>query len=175
MPRAALGSAGSLQIRADCRLGGAMGDEPSVRYAKSSDGYLAYQVLGEGPVDVLRPAAGPGISIDSIADEPRWDRFDRRLGSFTRLIRFDRRGVGLSDSASPATPPTLEQNVQDAVAVLDAAGSSRAAVFTWDMGGPIAVMLSATLPGRVSHLVLYHSAARFVSAPDYPWAWSSTD
>ena len=149
--------------------------EPSVRYAKSSDGYLAYELLGEGPVDLLRVAAGPGISIDSIADEPRWDRFDRRLSSFVRLIRFDRRGVGLSDSASSATPPTLEQNVQDAVAVLDAAGSRRAAVFTWDMGGPIALMLCATFPDRVSHLVLYHTAARYCWAPDYAWGWPSAN
>ena len=167
---AAWGSLRSRSAAWRCRLfaGMAFGEQPSVRYAKSSEGYLAYDVLGGGSVDLVRVLAGPGISIDAVADEPHWERFDARLASFARLIRFDRRGIGLSDGASPATPPTVEQNVQDAVAVLDAAGSTRAAVFGPEAGGMVAAMLCATHPERASHLVLYHSSARALWAPDYP-------
>ncbi|HEX6392406.1 MAG TPA: adenylate/guanylate cyclase domain-containing protein [Acidimicrobiales bacterium] len=152
-----------------------MGEEPKVRYAKSTDGYIAYEVLGEGPFDLLRVMAGSGISIDSIADEPHWSRFDARLASFARLIRFDRRGVGLSDGPSLASPLTIEQNVADAMAVLDAVGSARAAIFGHSLGGAAAMMLCATFPERASHLVLWHGKARACWAPDYAWAPQRSD
>ena len=90
-----------------------MNDAP-IQYAPSSDGYLAYQVLGDGPVDLLRIDEVTMTSIDSIADEPHRDHFDKRLASFARVIRFDRRGIGLSDGHSDQAPLTIEQGARDA-------------------------------------------------------------
>src|SRR6266851_253176 len=98
-----------------------------VRYANSGGAYVAYQVIGKGSRDLLVVMEG-FISVDMMDDEPRMARCMARLGSFARLIRFDRRGIGLSDPVSPTTPPTLEQWVGDAVAVLDAVDSERAIV-----------------------------------------------
>jgi pimeloyl-ACP methyl ester carboxylesterase/class 3 adenylate cyclase len=139
------------------------------QYARSGDAYLAYQVLGDGPIDLLSAGTATMVSIDSIADEPHWDRFDRRLASFARLIRFDRRGVGLSDGDTPSSPPTIEQGVADALAVMDAAGADRAAIFGPNAGGLTAMMLCATVPERTTGLVLCSAFARAARADDYPW------
>jgi class 3 adenylate cyclase/alpha-beta hydrolase superfamily lysophospholipase len=137
-----------------------------IRYAKTGDGFhIAYQVLGEGPLDLLVFSMAL-IPIDMADDEPSLARFQRRLAAFGRVIRFDPRGVGLSDPVSPSIPPTLEQWVDDALAVLDAAGSKRAAVFS--PGSPVALLLAASHPERVSSLVLINGLARAASAPDYP-------
>jgi class 3 adenylate cyclase len=137
-----------------------------IRFAKTGDGtHIAYQVLGEGPLDVLAFSMAL-VPIDMVDDEPSLARFQRRLASFGRLIRFDTRGVGLSDPVSPSSPPTLEQWVDDALAVLDAAGSKRAAVFS--PGSPVALLLAASHPERVSGLVFVNGSARAASAPDYP-------
>jgi class 3 adenylate cyclase len=137
-----------------------------IRYAKTGDGlHIAYQVLGEGPLDLLAFSMAL-IPIDMMDDEPSLARFQRRLASFSRLIRFDTRGVGLSDPVSPSSPPTLEQWVDDALAVLDAAGSKRAAIFS--PGSPVAPLLAASHPERVSSLVFVNGTARGASAPDYP-------
>src|SRR5689334_21378902 len=104
-----------------------MGSE--TRYAKMEDGvHLAYQLLGAGPIDVLMMPDG-FVPVDAMLEEPALARFLHALASFSRLIRFDFRGVGLSDPVSPSDPPTLEQWMQDALAVLDAVGSDRAAIF----------------------------------------------
>jgi class 3 adenylate cyclase len=142
-----------------------MTDGPPIRYAQSSDGFLAYQVVGEGPIDLLRIDDVTMTSIDSIADEPHRERFDRRLASFARVIRFDRRGIGMSDGVSPAAPLTIEQAAKDASAVLDAAASHNAAVF----GGQTAMMFCAMYPERSTHLVLLNAFARLTRASDYPW------
>lgn len=109
------------------------------------------------------------ISIEAFDREPHLARFLERLGRFARIIRFDTRGRGLSDPISHETPPTLEKEVADAVAVLDAAGSERAAVFAYFGSGPRAILLGATYPSRVTALVLFNTFARGYRAPDYPW------
>jgi pimeloyl-ACP methyl ester carboxylesterase len=140
---------------------------PRTLYAKSGDLHLAYHVLGDRPLDLLVLPSG-NISIDSIEEEPSFARFHRRLASFSRLVRFDPRGVGLSDPASPSSPPTLEEWMRDALAVMDAAGIERAAVLAEGPRAMVAILLAATHPDRVSSLVVVNGTARALWAPDYP-------
>jgi len=137
------------------------------RYAKCGDLDIAYQVLGAGPIDLL-VYSGTGIPIDCVDEEPSMARFHRRLATFSRLIRFDRRGFGLSDRGSSSSPPTQEQWVDDALAVLDSAGSERAAVLAPFVNTAQGIMLAARHPERVSHLVVVNGAARVTWARDYP-------
>ncbi len=139
-----------------------------VHYAKSGDRHVGYQVLGDGPIDLLALNSGCNVWIDR-DEEPHWSRFDRRLASFSRLIRFDPSGVGLSDPLVGGSGPTIERWMEDAVAVLDAVGSSRAALFGVSTGGLVATLFSATYPERTSAQVLMHCFARMVRASDYPW------
>lgn len=143
-------------------------DVGEIHYAKSGDLHVAYQVLGDGPIDLLALNNGSTIWIDR-DDEPHWSRFDRRLSSFSRLIRFDPIGMGLSDPLVGGSLPTIERRVQDAVAVLDAIGSSRAALFGVSAGGLPALVLSATYPERVSAQVLMHCWTRLARDSDYPF------
>ena len=139
---------------------------PEIRYAKSGDVHVAYQVVGDGPRDlVLVP--GWVSHLEYEWEEPRFSRFLRRLASFSRLILLDRRGTGLSDRV--AALPSLEQRMDDVRAVMDAAGSARAAIFGISEGGPMAMMFAATYPERVSALVLCATFARLTQAPDYPF------
>jgi class 3 adenylate cyclase len=143
-------------------------DVGETHYAKSGDRHIGYQVLGDGPIDVLGLTTGCNVWIDR-DDEPHWSRFDRHLASFSRLIRFDPGGVGLSDPLIGGSGPTIEGWVQDAVAVLDAVGSSRPALFAVGTGGLAAVVLSATHTERISAQVLMHCHARLARDTDYPW------
>ena len=143
-------------------------DGGQIQYAKRGDVHVAYQVLGDGPIDLLAFNNGSTIWIDR-DDEPRWSAFDRRLASFSRLIRFDPTGMGLSDPLTGGSGPTIERRVEDAVAVLDAVGSSRAALYGVSEGGLPAMLLSATFPDRVSAQVLMHCWARLARDSDYPW------
>jgi pimeloyl-ACP methyl ester carboxylesterase len=136
-------------------------------YAPRGDLHVAYQVLGSGPIDVMAFTNGNNVWIDRDG-EPHWARFDARLASFTRLIRFDPAGIGLSDPLIGGTEPSVDSWMQDAVAVLTAAGSSRTALFGVAAGSLVPLLLSATYPGRVSSIVLMHGWARLVRAPDYP-------
>lgn len=145
-----------------------MSKDQSIGYASSADGYLAYEIVGDGPIDLLRIDDVTMTSIDSIGDEPHRDRFDRRLASFARVIRYDRRGIGLSDGASDQAPLNVEQAARDALAVLDAAESQRAAVF----GAQTAMMFCAMYPHRSTQLLLLNAYARLTQAPDYPWGAS---
>jgi class 3 adenylate cyclase len=128
---------------------------------------IAYQVLGTGRLDLLQSVAG-FIPIDCMDEEPALARFQRRLASFGRLIRFDRRGVGLSDRGSPAVPPTLEQWAEDALAVLDAVGSERAVMVAGGASSLEAITLTAGYPERVGRLVVVNGLARALWAADYP-------
>lgn len=134
-------------------------------YAKSDDLSLAYQVVGEGPPDLLYI---PGFvsHIEMKWEIPALARYFNRLASFTRLILFDRRGQGLSDRPSSAT--TLEETMDDALAVMEAAGSKRAAVFGESEGGTAAALLAATYPERIHSLILWGAYARVVRGPDNP-------
>jgi class 3 adenylate cyclase len=136
-------------------------------YAKTRDGaHLAYAVTGSGPIDLLY-VGGYTISIESSEEEPHVAHLVRRLASFSRLIRFDARGIGSSDPIDLARPPTPVTQCADILAVLDAAESAQAALVA-DTGGGGAIELAATRPERVRALVLVNSAARYLQADDYP-------
>jgi class 3 adenylate cyclase len=137
------------------------------RYARSGEIGIAYQVVGEGEMDVV--VAFPFVShLDLLWENPAQSHFIRRLGSFARVILFDRRGVGLSDPAAGA--PTLEERMDDVRAVMDAAGSERAALLGMSEGATMCMLFAATYPERTSALVLWGAMARSTAAPDYPWA-----
>lgn len=141
---------------------------PRTRYASSGDVHIAYQVLGQRPLDLLLFTAA-NVSIDSMDEEPALVRFHDRLLTFSRLIRFDSRGLGLSDPLAQSELPALEQWVDDAVAVLDAVGVRSAAVLVDLDSASKAIMLAATHPDRVSRLVIINGTARVQAAPDYPF------
>jgi len=139
---------------------------PQVQYVRNGSVHIAFQVVGEGPTDVLMiPGWFTHLAIEW--EEPTFVRFIEGLGSFARLVRFDKRGTGLSDR--PPGVPTLEERMEDARAVMDAASLERAAIFGWSEGGPMAILFAATYPERTKALVLYGTQPRFVGAPDYPW------
>jgi pimeloyl-ACP methyl ester carboxylesterase len=139
---------------------------PDTKYAKSGGVNIAYQVTGEGPFDlVLVP--GWVSHVENAWEEPSFARFLHRLASFCRLILLDRRGTGLSDPV--AALPTLEQRMDDVRAVMDAAGSKKAALFGISEGGPMCILFAATYPERTSALVLYGTFARGLNDPEYPW------
>jgi class 3 adenylate cyclase/pimeloyl-ACP methyl ester carboxylesterase len=141
-----------------------MVEVPETRYAKSGDVNIAYQVVGDGPFDLIH--VPPFVSnLELQWEEPAERRYFERLASFSRLIMFDKRGTGLSDRVAVAT---LEERMDDLRAVMDAAGSQRAAVFGGSEGGALSVLFTATYPERVSALVLYGAYARMAWAPDYP-------
>jgi class 3 adenylate cyclase len=139
-----------------------------VRYAKQGDVHLAYRVLGDGPRDLLLMSTW-FVPIDAMIDGPMMSRALDRLLSMGRLILFDRRGIGMSDPISPQSPPTLEQWMGDALAVLNEVGSETATVLGLDpSGAQVAMYLAAARPERVRGLVLFNAHARLLSGPDYP-------
>ena len=140
---------------------------PTTRYARSGDASIAYHVTGKGQLDLLF-LPGWISQIEQLWDAPAMRRFLERLAVFNRLILFDRRGTGLSDRQ--LSEQTIEQDAQDALAVLDAAGSERAALFTYSLGGLVGAHLAAEYPERVGALIMYASIARTTWAPDYDWA-----
>src|SRR5665213_235224 len=140
---------------------------PATRFARSGDVSIAYQVTGEGALDLLF-LPGWISQIEELWNAPAVRRFLERLAVFNRLILFDRRGTGLSDRL--LGEQTVEQDAQDALAVLDAAGSERAALFTYALGGPVGAWLAAEHPKRVGALIMYASLARTSWASDYDWA-----
>jgi pimeloyl-ACP methyl ester carboxylesterase len=140
---------------------------PPTQYARSGDASIAYQVVGDGPIDLVL-VLGFATHLELQWESPQFARFFERIGSFSRLIIFDKRGTGLSDPVTEV--PTLEQRVDDVRAVMDAAGSERAALFGISEGGPMAVMFAASHPDRAAALVLHGGMARTTEAPDYPWA-----
>jgi class 3 adenylate cyclase len=142
---------------------------PETRYARSGAITIAYQVLGEGPIDLVYV---PGFlsHLEWNWEHPPYARFLRRLASFSRLILFDKRGTGMSDPVVGV--PTLEERMDDLRAVMDAAGSDRAVLLGVFEGGPIALAYAAAHPDRVSSLALYASLSKFTQDAEYPWGWS---
>ena len=140
---------------------------PPTQYAKSGDASIAYQVVGDGPIDLVL-VLGFATHLELQWEAPPFARFFERISSFSRLIIFDKRGTGLSDPVTEV--PTLEQRIDDVRAVMDAAGSERAALFGISEGGPMSVLFAATHPERVTALVLHGAMGRTTEAPDYPWA-----
>lgn len=139
---------------------------PEIRYAKSGDVSIAYQVFGAGPLDlVLIP--GWVSNIEIFWEEPAVVRFLTRLASFSRVILFDKRGTGLSDRV--AEMPNIETRMDDVRAVLDAVESERAALFGYSEGGVLCALFAATHPARTSALIMHGSYARLTWRPDYPW------
>ena len=140
---------------------------PVTHYVKSDDVHIAYQVIGDGSLDLLFV---PGFvsHVEATWQSPA-SSFFRRLASFSRLILFDKRGTGMSDRGSQIF--TLEQRMHDVRAILDAVGSERAALFGVSEGGPMSLLYAATYPERTSALILYGSYAKRSWAPDYPVGW----
>jgi class 3 adenylate cyclase len=138
------------------------------RYTRCGDADIAYQVLGEGPIDLLLFTSAI-VPIECMDDEPSMARFQRRLAAISRLIRFDQRGVGLSDRGSPMATPTGQHWVQDALTVLDAAGSERSVVLAPNLGAAEGVVLAVRHPERVASLIVVNGAARLMSSSDYPY------
>jgi pimeloyl-ACP methyl ester carboxylesterase len=137
-----------------------------IRYAKSGDVHIAFHVMGGGPIDlVLVPGFISHLELQ--LESPWCSRFFQRLASFCRLILFDKRGTGLSDRMSAI--PTLEQRMDDVRAIMDAVGSTRAALLGYSEGGAMSVLFAATYPQRTLALVLYAAMARLAWAPDNPW------
>jgi class 3 adenylate cyclase len=137
------------------------------RYARLGDAHIAYRTLGDGPIDLVF-SLGYLSHVEHLFADPRLRNFFDRLAAFSRLIIFDRRGVGLSDPFERM--PTLTEEADDLRAVLDDLGSERAAIFGYTTGAPYAVVFAATDPDRVSHLILCAGLARITWAEDYTWA-----
>jgi class 3 adenylate cyclase len=149
---------------------------PTTRYAKSGDVNIAYQVVGEGPLDLVY-VPGWVSHLDLNWEQPEYAAFLERLASFSRLILFDKRGTGLSDRVPVDELPTLEQRMDDVRAVMDATGSEEAALLGASEGGPMCALFAATYPERVRSLVMYGGFARGFPDGDYPWAttrWATT-
>ena len=147
---------------------------PETHYAKTPDGaYVAYQVLGEGPDLLYVPDQWSSTSVSW--DQPYDARFLRALASFSRLILFDRRGMGRSDPVIDHRAIPLEVQVADVSAVLDAVGSTSAGVLGVFEGGPLCMLFAASQPDRTAALILYATYARGAWAPDYPWAWTDEE
>ena len=139
---------------------------PETQYAKKGDAHIAYQVVGDGTIDVLL------VSTWFSHLEARWDfpgfaYYLRRLSAFSRLISFDKSGIGLSDPIPSRTPPPLEDWMDDVRAVMDAVGSERTAIMGANDGGLMAALFAATHPERTTALVLVNGTARLAAAPDY--------
>ncbi len=145
---------------------------PVTRYARSGEASIAYQVVGEGPLDLLF-VTGWLTQLEQLWEAPANRRFLERLTTFGRLILFDSRGTGLSERVLETY--TIEQEARDAIAVLDAAGSERAALFTYAQGGLVGALLAADCPERIGALIMYASIARTSWAPDFDWAMTSEE
>ncbi len=142
---------------------------PETKYAKSGDVNIAYQVIGDGPVDFMY-AAGWVTNIEVMWEDPGFSRFLNRLASFSRLITFDKRGIGLSDPVPTRELTDPDIRMQDMRAVMDAAGSERAILFGHSEGGSTCVRFAHTHPERTDRLILAFSYAKRLRSEDYPWA-----
>jgi pimeloyl-ACP methyl ester carboxylesterase len=142
---------------------------PQTHYARSGKVNIAYQVTGDGPIDLVY-VPGWVSHVELRWEEPDHARFFRRLGSFSRVITFDKRGTGLSDRVPDDQLPSLEVRMDDLRAVMDAVGSQRAALFGYSEGGNMCMLFAATYPERTAALITYSCFAKRIWSPDYPWA-----
>ena len=142
---------------------------PETRYALNGDVNIAYQTLGDAPLDLVF-VMGWVSHLEYFWREPSFARFLRRLATFSRLILFDKRGTGLSDRVPLDQLPTLEQRMDDVRAVLEAVGSERAAIIGISEGGPLSALFAATYPERTSALVMIGTYAKRIRDDEYPWA-----
>jgi class 3 adenylate cyclase len=141
--------------------------QPTTRYVPAGDTRIAWQELGEGPDVVYLPANSS--HIDLLWDHPAMAAFMSRLSAFSRVMLFDRRGQGVSDPASGPSVASLEEWIDDTLAVMDAGGAEQATLIGFDVSGPMALLLAATRPDRVRSLVLMNTLACARRAPDYPY------
>jgi class 3 adenylate cyclase len=145
----------------------ALAHESETRYTRTQEGHhLAYQVAGEGPVDLL-VVQSTFVPVDALDEEPALARFHRRLATFCRVITFDFRGIGLSDPVAPTAIPSIDHWAADAVAVLDAAGSEKATVLAPGIGSLVGLLVAATRPDRVTSLITVNGTARLSPATCY--------
>jgi pimeloyl-ACP methyl ester carboxylesterase/DNA-binding CsgD family transcriptional regulator len=144
--------------------------ERETRYAKSDRVSIAYQVVGEGPLDLI---VVPGFvsHLEVAWEQPRLAHFLSRLASFSRLIIFDKRGTGMSDPVD--SPPSMDERMDDIRAVMDAAGSRHGTLFGISEGGTLSLLFASKHPERTQALVLYGSWARRLAGPDYPYGPSA--
>lgn len=147
---------------------------PQTRYARSGDLHIAYQVVGDAPLDLIF-IPGWVSNVEECWEQPGLAAFLERLASFSRLILFDKRGTGLSDRVANDRLPTLEERMDDLRAVLDAAGSEHAALFGHSEGGSMSLLFAATYPQRTTALITFGVFARRRRSADYPWAPSDED
>ena len=148
--------------------------QPKTEYARSGDVHIAYQCLGDGPVNLVFV---PGFvsHVEHFWEDPALARFLRRLATFSRLVFFDKRGTGLSDRVSEAAVPTLEERMDDVRAVMDAVGFERAAIFAPSDAGSMAILFAATYPERTTALVLWGTFAAGAKEPAYPWGMTPAE
>ncbi|MGZ8868498.1 MAG: alpha/beta fold hydrolase, partial [Thermoanaerobaculia bacterium] len=146
----------------------ALQSERVTRYARSGNVNIAYQVIGDGPIDLVF-VMGWVSHLEMFWEEPSFARFLRRLASFSRLILFDKRGTGLSDAVPISQLPTLEERMDDVRAVMHAAGSTRAVVMGVSEGGTMSSLFAATYPEHTAGIVIIGGYARRLRADDYPW------
>jgi class 3 adenylate cyclase/pimeloyl-ACP methyl ester carboxylesterase len=147
-------------------------DLPETHYTRSGELNIAYQVMGDGPIDLIF-VPGMITHVEFLHEIPGYTDFLRRLAAFARVVTFDKSGQGLSDRYLGM--PSFEQRVDDVRAVMEAVGSTRAVLLGCSEGGPISIVFAATFPERVSHLVLFGSFARFSSEPGYPFRPSADE
>ena len=146
----------------------ALQTEHATRYARSGSVNIAYQVVGDGPIDLVF-VMGWVSHLEMFWEEPSFARFLNRLASFSRLILFDKRGTGLSDAVPIEQLPTLEERMDDVRAVMHAAGSTRAVVMGVSEGGTMSSLFAATYPEHTAGIVIIGGYARRLRADDYPW------
>ena len=143
-------------------------ETPETRYAQREGLHLGYQVWGEGDTDILEFGSGTFISIDEAGEQPGWRRYTERLAACGRLIRFDPSGIGLSDSPADLDDLTFDAWVGDALAVMDAVGSTQAVVLGAAGSALPALLFAAEHPDRAESLVVVNASARYLEAEDYP-------
>lgn len=148
--------------------------KPETRYVQNGDVNIAYQVVGEGELDIVF-VMGWVSHLEYFWEEPHFAAFLNRLASFSRLILFDKRGTGLSDRVPLSELPTLEQRMEDVHAVMNAVGSKQAVLIGVSEGGPMCSLFAATYPDRTTALVMIGTYAKRIKDDDYPWGVSQED